>query len=111
MPASVNKAAERKVIREANKERYGYAVIDGERCEVGNYTAEPSSIFMGRGEHPWRGRWKEGPSHVDIELNLSPDALRPEGEAEGDGLGRASHDAQSGRGRSQRLPCCPEWKV
>ena len=72
-------AAERKIIREANKERYGYAVIDGERCEVGNYTAEPSSIFMGRGEHPWRGRWKEGPRHEDIELNLSPDAPRLEG--------------------------------
>jgi DNA topoisomerase-1 len=73
-------AAERKVIREANKDRYGYAVIDGESCEVGNYTAEPSSIFMGRGEHPWRGKWKEGPRHEDIELNLSPDAPRPEGD-------------------------------
>jgi len=73
-------AAGRKAVREANKERYGYAVIDGERCEIGNYTVEPSSIFMGRGEHPWRGKWKEGPSHEDIELNLSPDASRPEGD-------------------------------
>jgi DNA topoisomerase-1 len=73
-------AAGRKAVREANKERYGYAVIDGERCEVGNYTAEPSSIFMGRGEHPWRGKWKEGPRHEDIELNLSPDAPKLEGD-------------------------------
>ena len=72
-------ADERKAIREANKERYGWAVFDGERSELGNYTVEPSSIFMGRGEHPMRGKWKEGPRHEDIELNLSPDAPRPEG--------------------------------
>jgi DNA topoisomerase-1 len=71
---------ERKAVREANKERYGYAVIDGERCELGNYMVEPSSIFMGRGEHPFRGRWKEGPRHEDVEINLSPDAPRPPGD-------------------------------
>jgi DNA topoisomerase-1 len=71
---------QRKAEREANKERYGYAVIDGERCELGNYIAEPSSIFMGRGQHPYRGKWKEGPRHSDIELNLSPDAPRPTGD-------------------------------
>jgi len=73
-------AEERKAVREANKEKYGYAFIDGERCELGNYMVEPSSIFMGRGEHPYRGRWKEGPRHEDVELNLSPDAPRPPGD-------------------------------
>jgi DNA topoisomerase-1 len=72
-------AAQRKEVREANKERYGYAYVDGERMELGNYVAEPSSIFMGRGKHPMRGSWKEGPSKADIILNLSPDAPRPEG--------------------------------
>jgi len=72
-------AAERKAKREANKERYGYALVDGIRMEIGNYTVEPSSIFMGRGMHPLRGKWKEGPCHEDIELNLSPDAPRPPG--------------------------------
>lgn len=69
----------RKKVREANKEKYGWATIDGERCELGNYMVEPSSIFMGRGQHPLRGKWKEGPTHEDIELNLSPDAEIPEG--------------------------------
>ena len=73
-------AAERKATREANKEKYGWATIDGERTEIGNYTVEPSSIFMGRGQHPMRGRWKEGPRHQDVELNLSPDAPRPPGD-------------------------------
>ena len=70
---------ERKEIREANKEKYGWAIIDGERCELGNYMVEPSSIFMGRGQHPFRGKWKEGPRYEDVELNLSPDAEVPPG--------------------------------
>jgi DNA topoisomerase-1 len=40
---------------------------------------EPPSIFMGRGEHPLRGRWKPYVSEKDITLNLSPDAPRPLG--------------------------------
>jgi DNA topoisomerase-1 len=70
---------ERKAIREANKEKYGYAIVDGVRMEISNYIVEPSCIFIGRGKHPKRGRWKEGPSEEDIELNLSPDAPRPPG--------------------------------
>jgi DNA topoisomerase-1 len=70
-------AADRKVIREANKEKYGYATVDGKKVEIANYIAEPSSIFMGRGEHPLRGKWKRGPKPEDVVLNLSPDAPRP----------------------------------
>jgi DNA topoisomerase-1 len=72
-------AAQRKAQREANKERYGYAWVDGAQMEVANYAVEPSSVFMGRGKHPLRGRWKEGPREEDIELNLSPNAPRPPG--------------------------------
>jgi len=70
----------RKVIREANKEKYGYATIDGDRCELGNYMVEPSSIFMGRGQHPFRGKWKEGPRHSDVILNHSKDVPPPDGD-------------------------------
>lgn len=73
-------AAERKIIREANKEKFGYALIDGDRCELGNYMVEPSSIFMGRGEHPFRGKWKEGPRHNDVILNHSNDVSPPPGD-------------------------------
>jgi DNA topoisomerase-1 len=72
-------AEERKVIRGVNKEKYGYATIDGDRCELGNYMVEPSSIFMGRGQHPFRGKWKEGPRHSDVILNHSKDVPPPEG--------------------------------
>lgn len=73
-------AAERKVKREALREQFGYALVNGERTELANYVVEPSGIFMGRGRHPLRGRWKEGARHGDITLNLSPDAPRPAGE-------------------------------
>jgi DNA topoisomerase-1 len=76
-------AEERKRMREENKMLYGYAWVDGMRVEIGNYTVEPSSIFMGRGNHPKRGSWKEGPREEDIELNLSPDAPRPKGNWKG----------------------------
>ncbi|MCZ2855763.1 MAG: DNA topoisomerase I [Candidatus Bathyarchaeota archaeon] len=72
-------AIQRKAQREANKDHYGYARVDTVQMEVANYAAEPSSIFMGRGKHPIRGRWKEGPHEEDVELNLSPDAPKPPG--------------------------------
>jgi DNA topoisomerase-1 len=73
-------AAQRKARREQLKEQYGYATVNGERVELGNWVAEPSSIFMGRGRHPLRGKWKVGPRQSDITLNLSPDAPLPPGE-------------------------------
>ena len=72
-------AEERKVKRLEYKEKYGYAVVDGQRLEVANWTSEPSCLFAGRGDHPQRGKWKEGPTQADITLNLSPDAPKPEG--------------------------------
>ena len=72
-------AAERKAIREANRVKYGQAIVDGEKVDLGNYMAEPSCIFMGRGKHPLRGKWKQGPSEADVTLNLSPDAPKPLG--------------------------------
>ncbi len=69
----------RKAERERLKEIYGYALVDGKRMELGNYQTEPSGIFMGRGKHPFRGRWKRGVTHRDITLNFRSDALTPKG--------------------------------
>ncbi len=70
----------RKTIREENKERYGHAIVDGERVEVGAYMAEPAGIFMGRGKHPLRGKWKRSIKPNEIILNLSPDSPIPTGD-------------------------------
>jgi DNA topoisomerase I len=72
-------AEERKVKRLEFKEKYGYAEVDGQRLEVANWTSEPSCLFAGRGDHPQRGKWKEGPTKENITLNLSPDTPTPEG--------------------------------
>jgi DNA topoisomerase-1 len=73
------KAAERKAAREKLKAHYGFAEVDGQKLEIANWTAEPSCLFAGRGDHPQRGRWKEGPIEQEIILNLSPDNPRPDG--------------------------------
>jgi DNA topoisomerase-1 len=75
-----SQAAERKARREALRQQFGHAQVDGEIVPLGNYIVEPSGLFMGRGTHPLRGRWKEGATQHDITLNLSPDAPPPPGE-------------------------------
>jgi len=70
-------AAQRKEQRLELKEKYGYALIDGTKTEFANYMVEPPSIFMGRGSHPMRGRWKPRIFPEDIVLNLSEDAPIP----------------------------------
>jgi DNA topoisomerase-1 len=72
-------AEERKVKKLEMKEKFGYAEVDGRQLEVANWISEPSCLFAGRGDHPQRGRWKEGPKQEDITLNLSPDAPKLEG--------------------------------
>lgn len=72
-------AAERKKLREQLKEKYGYVEIDGKKSEVANWMVEPPGIFMGRGQHPMRGKWKPRVYPEDIILNLSKDAPVPSG--------------------------------
>src|SRR5713101_6237700 len=72
-------AVQRKELRLQLKEQYGYAVIDGTKTEFANYMVEPPSIFMGRGSHPMRGRWKPRIFPEDVVLNLSEDAPIPPG--------------------------------
>lgn len=73
-------AAARRQVREELKARYGYAIVNGQRVELGTYMVEPSGIFMGRGQHPLRGRWKEGASQEDITLNYGPNPEEMEGD-------------------------------
>ena len=83
-------AAKRKELREELKAKYGIAIMDGKEVEVGNYMAEPPGIFIGRGEHPLRGKWKPRVSPKDVTLNLGKEAKIPEGE-----WGKIIHDKDS----------------
>ena len=83
-------AAERKKIREKMKIDYGMAIMDGKEVEIANYMAEPPGIFMGRGEHPMRGRYKPRTVAKDVTLNLGKEAKVPEGN-----WGKIVHDKNS----------------
>ncbi|MSS86069.1 MAG: DNA topoisomerase I [Thaumarchaeota archaeon] len=72
-------AIKRKELSEKLKIKYGIAIMDGKEVEVGNYMAEPPGIFIGRGEHPLRGKWKPRVTAKDVILNLGKEAKKPEG--------------------------------
>jgi DNA topoisomerase-1 len=76
-------AEERKVKRLEFKEKFGYAEVDGQKLEIANWTSETSCLFAGRGDHPQRGKWKDGPNEEDIILNLPPEATVPSGHWKG----------------------------
>ena len=72
-------AAERKKKRLELKEKFGYAVVDGVKTEIANWVVEPPGLFMGRGLHPTRGRWKPRATEEDITLNMGKEAQLPKG--------------------------------
>ena len=69
-------AKKRKELREKLKTKYGIAIMDGKKVEVGNYMAEPPGIFIGRGEHPLRGKWKLRVTAKDVTLNMDKEAKK-----------------------------------
>lgn len=83
-------ATERKKLREKMKEKYGKAVMDGQEVEIGNYMAEPPGIFIGRGEHPLRGKWKKRVGPKDVTLNMGKKAKHPPGK-----WGKIAHENNS----------------
>ena len=83
-------SVKRKEVREKLKTKYGIAIMDGKEVEVGNYMAEPPGIFIGRGEHPIRGKWKPRVTAKDVTLNLGKEAKVPEGK-----WGKIIHDKDS----------------
>jgi DNA topoisomerase-1 len=65
--------------REKLKAIYGKAIIDGTEVDIANWLVEPPGLFMGRGQHPLRGKWKPRVRPQDVTLNLGEDAPVPEG--------------------------------
>ena len=88
-------AVERKQRREEQKEQFGFAEVDGTRTEVASYLVEPPGIFMGRGAHPMRGKWKPRVYPEDVILNLGEDAPIPPVPISGRKWGKVIHDHDS----------------
>ena len=72
-------AASRKEQREALKARFGRAALDGKEVDIANWMVEPPGLFMGRGKHPFRGKWKPRVQPSDVVLNLGETATVPPG--------------------------------
>ena len=72
-------ATERKKKRLELKEKFGYTIVDGVKTEIANWVVEPPGLFMGRGRHPIRGRWKPSIQEENITLNLDKHAPTPPG--------------------------------
>jgi DNA topoisomerase I len=69
----------KKAERERLKATYGKAFVDGSEVEIANWLVEPPGLFMGRGQHPLRGKWKPRIRPQDITLNLGENSPVPEG--------------------------------
>jgi DNA topoisomerase I len=69
----------KKAERERLKAIYSKAVVDGIEVDIANWLVEPPGLFMGRGQHPMRGRWKPRVRSQDVTLNLGENAPVPEG--------------------------------
>src|ERR671914_2032152 len=70
---------QKKEERERLKAIYGRAIVDGVEVEIANWLVEPPGLFMGRGQHPLRGKWKPRVRAQDVILNLGEEAAVPEG--------------------------------
>jgi DNA topoisomerase I len=70
---------QKKEERERLKAIYGKAIVDGIEVEIANWLVEPPGLFMGRGQHPLRGKWKPRIRAQDVILNLGENAPVPEG--------------------------------
>ena len=68
-----NKLHKKEIIEENKKwkEKYGYALVDGEKVEIGNSLIESSRIFIGRGDCCWGGYWVDDVMPEDICINSS----------------------------------------
>ncbi len=69
----------KKAERERLKATYGKAVVDGVEVDIANWLVEPPGLFMGRGQHPMRGRWKPRVRPENVTLNLGENTPVPEG--------------------------------
>ena len=65
--------------KEKLKATYAKAIVDDVEVDIANWLVEPPGLFMGRGQHPLRGRWKPRVGPQDVILNLGEDAPVPGG--------------------------------
>lgn len=60
----------KKVKAAEKKQNYGFAMINGIREPLGNFTIEPAAIFYGRGDNPKRGKIKRDIEPEEVIINI-----------------------------------------
>jgi DNA topoisomerase-1 len=60
----------KKIKTAERKQDYGYAIINGIKEPVGNFTIEPAAIFYGRGNNPNRGKIKRDIEPEEVTINV-----------------------------------------
>ena len=73
-------ATTKKEQRESLKAKFGKALLDGKEVDIANWMVEPPGLFMGRGQHPFRGKWKPRIQPSDVILNLAQSSPVPQGD-------------------------------
>lgn len=68
---------EEKKQKDIEKEKYQYAIVDGEKHIIDNFIVEPPTIFTGRGNHPLSGRIKHRLYPANITINIGSGASIP----------------------------------
>jgi hypothetical protein len=56
--------------KEQLKEIYGYADVDGQKIQLGNYQIEAPNWIVTRGKDPRKFNWKYAVTEKDVELNI-----------------------------------------
>jgi len=56
---------------------FGFAIVNGVKEKIGGFTPEPSSLFLGRGKNPLRGRIKKDISPSDVTINIGKKSKIP----------------------------------
>lgn len=73
------------------KRKYGYAIIDGRKEEIGNFKVEPPGLFSGRGQNPKRGCIKARIGSKDVTINIGKGEKVPT-PSDGGKWGKVVHD-------------------
>lgn len=87
-------AEEKKRIKKEETERiqkYTVALVDGREEKVGNFRVEPPGLFLGRGDHPKRGKLKARIYPEDITINVGANDPIPECPLKGHKWGNIVH--------------------
>jgi DNA topoisomerase-1 len=59
------------------KAEYGYAYLNGNKEGLRGFVVEPAGIFMGRGQHPLRGKIKKVVQPEDVTVNFGGQGVKP----------------------------------